>query len=716
MSDPAGKDVPLQPPSLPIGGLHLAALWALAIVQPLLSLLGKNPDFFVARDDTAAEIIIFVLLLTFLPPLVATAIEVLLNVFSRTVRWFFHLTLCAVLLGAISLQVLKLFSEGPGLLMILLALLLGCLLAAGYAKVRFFRSMADILIIAPPVIVIAFLFFSQVSELTISTPEVKAKEITASNPAPVLMVIFDEFPAGSLMTPSGDLNQRRFPNFGLLERTGTWYRNTVTDASYTAIAVPSILTGQAADRDALPTAADHPDSLFTLLGNQWKTRAIEPITRLCPEGVCEEGEASGTGTWQAVGNLADDLRHVSAHLLLPESMESSLPDISQSFQGFGGEPEESIERGRARQWVRDRLDEGESSVDGEGDVERFLTMLEPVAGPTFDFVHIEEPHYPWTHYPSGLRYSDGTEDFRAFFDEKTWHAPPYVTDRAGQAHLLEVGFADNLLGRIISVLKREGRFNETLIVVTADHGGATSSGFHRREASPETMGQVGMVPLFIKAPNQRRGAIVDRPTCSTEIVPKVAGLLGIRLPWEPATCDRKTVKIDNGTGPAVTLPFTATIAQRDRYINRLAGLFGGSTGWNDVLKLGPFRGLIGSAPHISKLGPVTGTEVRPDTPSPGNSTFDPSVELNPVLRQRGRISGLPDGTPLAVTVNGKVAATGQVYTDSGQTMYSILIPVWSLKQGENEITLNQITGRAGQPARGPGGPLTLRPLRASDDE
>lgn len=716
MSDQAGKDVPLQPPSIPIGGLHLAALWALAIVQPLLSLLGKNPDFFVARDDTAAEIIIFVLLLTLLPPLVATILEALLNFLSRTARWFLHLAFCAVLFGAIALQALKLFSDGPGWLMIAFALLLGWLLARGYAKVRFVRSMADILIVAPLVIVIAFLFFSQVSELTISTPEVEAKEVTASNPAPVLMVIFDEFPAGSLMTPSGDLNQRRFPSFGLLERTGTWYRNTATNASYTAIAVPSILTGQAADRDGLPTAADHPDSLFTLLGGRWQTRAIEPITRLCPDSVCGESEAGGVGTWQAVGNLADDLRHVSAHLLLPESMESSLPDISQSFQGFGGSPEESIERGRARQWVRDRLDEGESSVDGEGDVERFLTMLEPVAGPTFDFIHVEEPHYPWTHYPSGLRYSDGTEDFRSFFDEKTWHAPPYVTDRANQAHLLEAGFADNLLGRIISALKREGRFNETLIVVTADHGGATTGGFHRREASPETMGQIGMVPLFIKAPNQRKSRIVDRPTCTTEIVPKMAEVLGIRLPWEPAVCDRRTVRIDNGTGPAVTLPFAATIARRDSYINHLAGLFGGETGWKEVLKPGSFSGLIGSTPTMSPFGPVTGVEARPDTPSPGNSSFDPSVEMNPVLRQRGKIDGLPDGTPLAITVNGRVAATGQVFTDNDQAMYSILLPAWSLRKGANEITLNQITGRAGKPARRPGGPLTLRSLRTSGDE
>src|SRR5690606_26010763 len=152
---------------------------------------------------------------------------------------------------------------------------------------------------------------------------------------------------------------------------------------------------------------------FTLLGKDWKTQAIEPITQLCPEDVCGEREESGESMGDALSSLTTDLKAVSAHLLLPSSMGKDLPDISQSFQGFGGAAQDSVVRGRARQWVRDRLDAGESGIDGEADVGRFLSTLSK-DGQTFDFVHVEEPHYPWTHYPSGLKYSDGTEDFRTF--------------------------------------------------------------------------------------------------------------------------------------------------------------------------------------------------------------------------------------------------------------------------------------------------------------
>ena len=93
MSDRADSVAPLKAPSILMGGLHLAALWALAILQPLLNLLGNNPDFFVARDNTAGQITLFVLLLAFLPPLVATGIEALINFLSSRARWIFHLGL-----------------------------------------------------------------------------------------------------------------------------------------------------------------------------------------------------------------------------------------------------------------------------------------------------------------------------------------------------------------------------------------------------------------------------------------------------------------------------------------------------------------------------------------------------------------------------------------------------------------------------------------------
>ena len=697
MSERVEKETPWKAPSILVGGGHLAALWSLAIVQPLLSLLGSNPDFFVTRDNTGGQIIIFALLLMFVPPIAVTLVEALLNLISAKARWAFHLVLAALLFALLLIQVFKQIADGPAVPMIIGTVILGAGLACAYGYRAFLRSLTDILIPAPIIILVVFLFFSDASELTTSSPDVEAIKVSISNPAPVVMLVFDEFPVGSLMTPDHKVNAKRFPHFAELEAGADWYRNTVTDASYTAIAVPSILTGKSADSGSLPTAADHPESIFTLLGSSYRVRAVEPITQLCPPDICGTSEGDTISTTDAVSDLFTDLKYVSAHLNLPEDMSSSLPDISQSFQGFGeGAPTESIERGRARQFVRDKLDEGDESLDGEGDVADLLAARDPSSARTFDFAHVEEPHYPWTHYPDGLRYSELTEDFRAFFNETEWLDDGYVTDRARQAHLLEVGFADHLLGRVMGRIKADGLWDETMVVVVADHGGAMTKGIHRREANPETMGQIAMVPLFVKAPGQKRGRTIDRVTCITEILPIMAKNLGIDVPWDSPDCDRTGVALDNGTGPEVAAPIDTVLRQRDDYVAILTSLVGGDTGWPDVLKLGPNQDLLGTTKStLDVAAPEDGASASPEVSGALGIDLEPKTPLNPVLRQRGVLKGVDEDTPLAVSVNGRISAVGQAYRERNRILYSILLPRSSLRTGTNEIELLRVDGGAG---------------------
>lgn len=684
-----------------MGGGHLAALWALAVVQPLLSLLGSNPDFFVARDNTGGQIVLFALLVTLAPPLIATGIEALLNPISSKARWAFHLVLVALLFALLVIQIFKQFADGPSVPMIIVAAIAGIALAWFYGYGKFLRSLTDILIPAPIIILVVFLFFSEASELTTSSTDVEAIKASINNPAPVVMMIFDEFPVGSLMTPDHEVNAKRFPHFAELEANSNWYRNTVTDASYTAIAVPSILTGKSADRNSLPTAADHPQSLFTLLGDSYDVHGVEPITHVCPSSICEEQKEDEVSTTDAVSDLFTDLKYVSAHLNLPEDMSASLPDISQSFQGFdAAAPTESIERGRARQFVRNQLDadDVDASLDGEGDVIEMLANRAPEPDHTFDFVHVEEPHYPWTHYPDGLRYSETTEDFRDFISETAWLDDGYPTERARQAHLLEVGFADFLLGKVMDRVKADGLWEETLFVAAADHGGAMTKGIHRREANPETMGQIAMVPFFVKAPGQKQGRTIDRVHCVTDILPTIATQLGIDMPWDSPACNRDGVELDNGSGPTVTLPMDEVLEQRDDYIGILTDLFGGDTGWPSVLKLGPNQDLLGTATSsLDVAPPEDGAYAEPEVGGDLATNLQPEIPLNPVLRQRGVLKGVDVDTPLAVSVNGKIAAVGQAYRDRNRTLYSILLPRSSLRAGPNEIELLRVDQDAGEP-------------------
>ena len=64
-----------------------------------------------------------------------------------------------------------------------------------------------------------------------------------------------------------------------------------------------------------------------------------------------------------------------------------------------------------------------------------------------------------------------------------------------------------MLGRVIARLKSQGIYDDTLIVVTADHGFAWKVGVDtRRSVSLSNVDELGSVPLIVKRPGPPRRA------------------------------------------------------------------------------------------------------------------------------------------------------------------------------------------------------------------
>ena len=152
---------------------------------------------------------------------------------------------------------------------------------------------------------VLFLFFSPVTDLVLPEDERRAAAGTATKArVPIVMVVFDELSGASLMDARGRLDSTRYPNFARLARDATWYRNATTVADYTSEAVPAVLTGMRPEKDQLPIRADHPDSLFTYLGEDYAFNVEEPITELCPPTAAARRGAprptSGCATWRRI--------------------------------------------------------------------------------------------------------------------------------------------------------------------------------------------------------------------------------------------------------------------------------------------------------------------------------------------------------------------------------------------------------------------------------
>ena len=82
--------------------------------------------------------------------------------------------------------------------------------------------------------------------------------------------------------------------------------------------MPAILTGREPDPAADPLACEHPENLFTLFAGAKRLNVHERTARLCPQTFCDAEFGSFPERIQA---LVSDLSVVSAHLLLPASLD-----------------------------------------------------------------------------------------------------------------------------------------------------------------------------------------------------------------------------------------------------------------------------------------------------------------------------------------------------------------------------------------------------------
>ncbi|MGH2805301.1 MAG: hypothetical protein ACRDL4_20040, partial [Thermoleophilaceae bacterium] len=267
--------------------LGLAVLWTFAVAQPLFDLLGDNPEFFAARGSSGFDIVSFSILLVLLPPLVLVAVELLVGLAGEGARRGAHLVLIALLVALIAAQALKKSFDLADPLLIVLSLALGAALAALFARAEPVRSFLQVLSPAPIVFLALFLFTAPISKLAFPD-EAQARTVGGVTRAPIVMVLFDELPSTTLMDGRGRIDAERFPGFGELARSATWFRNAYTVYDSTERAQPAIMDGNLPERDRLPTSSDHPNSIFSLFAKTHRLNVSEEATSICSRDLCDD--------------------------------------------------------------------------------------------------------------------------------------------------------------------------------------------------------------------------------------------------------------------------------------------------------------------------------------------------------------------------------------------------------------------------------------------
>ncbi len=661
--------------------LHLLVLWSFAVAQPLYSVLRENREFFVAHRTTPLDLIVFVALLTLVLPGVLCLLCAAVTRFSVRAGASLHNVFVAILLTAFVSQLFAHALQMPAVPHFALSAAAGVVGTWLYATVAPVRTFVTYL--GPSVVVFPALFLLHPSMGPFVRPADRSQQTAATIPAgspPIVMVVFDQLPLTSLLSESGGIDSR-YPNFAALADDATWFRNATTVAELTGWAMPALTSGIAPQRSRLPTVHDYPSNLFTALGTAYRHEVIEPITRLCPERLCE-GDAAPVS--ERLGILSLDASVVYLHVALPWDLRALLPPLTQDWKNFV--------QGQHWQmrWISAR------DADRREGPRRFVESISRAdPQPTLYFLHALLPHEPYMYLRSGQQFTDDPRLF-GLQGSGRWGHEQWPVVQAYAQHLLQLQYVDTIVGRIIARLKAEGLYDKALIIVTGDHGVSFRPGRPFKGVDRDTLPDIMAVPLFVKLPGQQDPVVSDRNVQSIDIVPTIADILKTTLPWQadgrsalapgasPAT---KFIRYINATRQT-TVDAEEFAASRRRAVARKFQLFAADSA--DMLPaIADHAELIGQ--DVDTLDRSDDGPLRVLVDRPGQYLrFDPAAPRVAGLLS-GRVvdaAGRQAAAALAIAVNGKVCATTRTYrseTRGSGGAWTAFVPPRHFRSGANEV-------------------------------
>ncbi len=93
--------------------------------------------------------------------------------------------------------------------------------------------------------------------------------------------------------------------------------------------------------------------------------------------------------------------------------------------------------------------------------------------------------------------------------------------------MLQVGFVDSQIVRLLELIRAASWYDDALVMVMADHGISFRAGGAVRGGVVENIDDIAYVPLFVKPPGQTEGGIDDRPAMLYDVLPTIADVLQV---------------------------------------------------------------------------------------------------------------------------------------------------------------------------------------------
>ncbi|HEX4734365.1 MAG TPA: sulfatase-like hydrolase/transferase [Thermoleophilaceae bacterium] len=675
--------VPLQTARVPVPvrGLHLGVLYALAVSQPLLNLLGNNADFFTSRQLSSGKVLWFGVVVGLLIPLVLYGVDTVAGLISDRIGWVVHLVLVFALALLLTAQIARKVLD-PSAGAIVLAAILAGLITLIYARSAPLRQIATYFSPLPVLVLLLFLFNTPAHRI-VFPGSTAAANVTVGGNVPIVFVVFDEFTGTSLLGADNKIDPKLFPNFAALTKDGTYYRNYTAAADETTRVMAGLMTGDMWHEHAIPIAADYPRNLFTLFGKSYRLKVGEEATDLCPVKLCHQQGASSS-------SVLNDAGLVYLHQIAPKPLEKKLTPVNETLGKFDDDDANEHDKNTIL-----------SELGGGGRPARFdqwLQTIDDSVDRTLYFKHVLLPHVPWQYLPSGQAYRTHAQEYIPGINQEPSFGDKWLLQQGYQRHLMQVALVDKMIGRLVARLKRQGIYDKALVIITADNGESfLRAGHDRHVADATTFTDIASTPLLIKLPHSQKGGYDDRHVRTFDIVPTIADATGLKMPWKVA--GRSVLRHGDPAPVAVYREqgmkgrvFRTSLADYDaarkQALQRKTSLFS-----HGLYGVGPHPELIGKA--VSTLGGELAPAQASLNPELANAlqNVDPNGAFVPA-NLAGQVTGIGPGTPLALALNGRVAAVGwSAHLNGDKRVYfSFFAPPQDFQKGRNSARIYKVQG------------------------
>lgn len=323
----------------------------------------------------------------------------------------------------------------------------------------------------------------------------------AEPPRRVIFIMLDALRADRLSALG--YHHETSPELDALARGGVLFRNHFALDSHTRSSLPQMLYSRYFAPELLP------DSLYVSLSNPWNLfHRLDPEAVSMPRALARFGfqtAALSAHAWLGSGT------RIAAEFDELHRLRDEVP-----VDPFYGYP------------TADQVtDAGIAWLDSHRRQDFFL------------YLHYMDTHFPHRWGPEAQKFSPADLDVDAAsraFDRRGRVRDPSRSLTGAERSYLDalydghVRYVDREIGRLITFLRQEHWLEETLVVVTSDHGEHLLEVPRRFQHGGPWFEAVAHVPWILHYPQRLRPTTYDGFTTSLDVLPTILSLLETRLP------------------------------------------------------------------------------------------------------------------------------------------------------------------------------------------